>query len=133
MGMGIPNNHSNPARAISASSVSDCFAAGEPRPSSDSGWAKHLPYSYSHTQEVLSAIGRQRSSIPNLTAAQSRLVYASCVAAADPKLERLLKAECLASERYDRLRDYPGDVQEVALALWTEASWNIAQSIRRAL
>jgi hypothetical protein len=49
-------------------------------------------------------------------------VYASCVAAADPKLERLLKAERLASERYDRLRGYPGDVQEVALALWTEAT-----------
>jgi hypothetical protein len=34
----------------------------------------------------------------------------------DPDLERLLKAERLAFERYDRLRDYPGDVQEVALA-----------------
>jgi hypothetical protein len=34
MGMGIPNNHSNPARAISASYVSDCVATGEPRPSS---------------------------------------------------------------------------------------------------
>jgi hypothetical protein len=32
--MGIPNNHSNPARAISASYVSDCVATGEPRPSS---------------------------------------------------------------------------------------------------
>jgi hypothetical protein len=37
-------------------------------------------------------------------------------------LERLLKTERLAFERYDRLRGYPGDVQEVALALWTEAS-----------
>jgi hypothetical protein len=45
-----------------------------------------------------------------------------CMAAADPKLERLLKAERLAFERYDRLRGYPGDVQEVALALWTEAT-----------
>src|ERR1700704_1268228 len=34
MGMGIPNNHSNPARAISASYVSDCVATGETRPSS---------------------------------------------------------------------------------------------------
>jgi hypothetical protein len=38
------------------------------------------------------------------------------MAAPDPKLERL------AFERYDRLRGYPGDVQEVALALWTEAT-----------
>ena len=44
------------------------------------------------------------------------------MAAPDPKLERLLKAERLAFERYDRLRRYPGDVQEVALALWTEAT-----------
>jgi hypothetical protein len=43
------------------------------------------------------------------------------MAARDPNLERLLKAERLAFERYDRLRGYPGDVQEVALALWTEA------------
>ena len=43
------------------------------------------------------------------------------MAAPDPELERLLKAERLAFERYDRLRGYPGDVQEVALALWTEA------------
>ena len=40
----------------------------------------------------------------------------------DPELERLLKAERLAFERYDRLRGYPGGVQEVALALWTEAT-----------
>jgi hypothetical protein len=43
------------------------------------------------------------------------------MAAPDPKLERLLKAERLAFERYDRLRGYPGDVQ-VALTLWTEAT-----------
>jgi hypothetical protein len=49
-------------------------------------------------------------------------VYASCVADPDPKLEHLLKAERLAFERYDRLRGYPGDVQEVALVLWTEAT-----------
>jgi hypothetical protein len=42
------------------------------------------------------------------------------MAAPDPKLERLLKAERLAFDRYDR--GYPGDVQEVALALWTEAT-----------
>jgi hypothetical protein len=44
------------------------------------------------------------------------------VADPDPELEHLLKAERLAFERYDGLRGYPGDVQEVALALWTEAS-----------
>ena len=44
------------------------------------------------------------------------------MADSDPELERLLKAERVAFERYDRLRGYPGDVQEVALALWTEAS-----------
>jgi hypothetical protein len=44
------------------------------------------------------------------------------MAAPDPELERLLKAERLAFERYDRLGGYPGDVQEVALALWTEAT-----------
>jgi hypothetical protein len=63
-------------------------------------------------------------SVRNGTAAQSRFLscIASCMAAPDPKLERLLKAERLAFERYDRLRGYPGDVQEVALALWTEAT-----------
>jgi hypothetical protein len=40
----------------------------------------------------------------------------------DPELEHLLKAERLAFERYDGLRGYPGDVQEAALALWTEAT-----------
>jgi hypothetical protein len=44
------------------------------------------------------------------------------MAAPDPKLERLLNAERLAFERYDWLRGYPGDVQEVALTLWTEAT-----------
>ena len=44
------------------------------------------------------------------------------MAAPDPKLERLPKAERLAFERYDGLRGYPGDVQEAALALWTEAT-----------
>jgi hypothetical protein len=39
----------------------------------------------------------------------------------NPELERLLKAERLAFDRYDRLRGYPGDVQEIALDLWTEA------------
>jgi hypothetical protein len=39
----------------------------------------------------------------------------------DPELERLLRAERLAFERYERLRGYPGDVQEVALALLREA------------
>jgi hypothetical protein len=43
-------------------------------------------------------------------------------AAPNPELERLLKAERLAFERYDRLRGYPGNVQEVALALRTEAT-----------
>jgi hypothetical protein len=40
----------------------------------------------------------------------------------NPELERLMKVERLALEHYDRLRGYPGDVQEVALALWTEAT-----------
>ena len=44
------------------------------------------------------------------------------MAAPDPELGRLLKTERLAFERYDRLRGYPGDVQEVALAFWTEAT-----------
>ena len=49
-------------------------------------------------------------------------MYSLSVAAPDPELERLLKAERLASERYERLRGYPGNVQEVALALKTEAT-----------
>jgi hypothetical protein len=44
------------------------------------------------------------------------------MAAPDPELERLLKAEREAFERYDRLGGHPGDVQEVAVALWTEAT-----------
>jgi hypothetical protein len=44
------------------------------------------------------------------------------MAAPDPELERLLKAERLAFERYERLRGYPGNVQVSALALWTEAT-----------
>jgi hypothetical protein len=40
----------------------------------------------------------------------------------DPALERLLKVERLASERYERLRGYPGEVQAVALASLLEAS-----------
>jgi hypothetical protein len=40
----------------------------------------------------------------------------------DRELERMLKAERLAFERYEQLRGYPGDVQEAALALWTEAT-----------
>jgi hypothetical protein len=43
------------------------------------------------------------------------------MAAPDPELEHLLKAERLAFDRYDRLRGYPGDVQVIALDLWTEA------------
>jgi hypothetical protein len=39
----------------------------------------------------------------------------------DRELERLLKAERFAFERCDRLRGYPGDVQQIALDLWTEA------------
>jgi hypothetical protein len=37
--------------------------------------------------------------------------------APDPELKRLLRAERLAFERYDRPGGYPGSVQEVALAL----------------
>jgi len=43
------------------------------------------------------------------------------VADPDPKLERLLKAERLASERYERLRGYPAEFQAAALALRSEA------------
>jgi len=39
----------------------------------------------------------------------------------DPELERLLKVERLASERYERLRGYPGEAQAVALASLLEA------------
>ena len=39
----------------------------------------------------------------------------------DPELEHLLKVERLASERYERLRGYPGEVQAVALASLLEA------------
>jgi hypothetical protein len=37
------------------------------------------------------------------------------------ELERLLKAERMAYERYERLRGYPAELQEAALASWTEA------------
>jgi hypothetical protein len=63
--------------------------------------------------EVLSAIGRQPKAVSCI---------AFCMTDLDPELERLLKAERLAIERYERLRGYPGDVQEVALALKTEAT-----------
>ena len=39
----------------------------------------------------------------------------------DRELERLLKAERLAFERYDRLRGFPPDVQAAALSFLTEA------------
>ena len=38
------------------------------------------------------------------------------------ELERLLKAERLAFERYERLRGYPADVQTAALAIRTVAT-----------
>ena len=47
------------------------------------------------------------------------------MADSDPEVERLLKTERVAFERYDRLRGYPADVQEVALALWTEATESV--------
>jgi hypothetical protein len=50
------------------------------------------------------------------TAPKSGSVYFS-IMTEDRELERLLKAERLAFERYDRLRGYPGDVQKVALEL----------------
>ena len=49
-------------------------------------------------------------------------MYSLSVADSDPELERLLKTERLAFERYERLRGFPPDVQAVALALWTEAT-----------
>ena len=60
-------------------------------------------------------------SVRNRTASKSRFVYSLMIADRDPELERLLKAERLAFNRYDGLRGYPGDVQEIALDLWTEA------------
>jgi hypothetical protein len=39
----------------------------------------------------------------------------------DPELEHLLKVEHLASEHYERLRGYPGEVQAVALASLLQA------------
>jgi hypothetical protein len=40
----------------------------------------------------------------------------------DPELERLLKTERLALQRYERLRGYPADVQAAALAIRSEAT-----------
>jgi hypothetical protein len=60
-------------------------------------------------------------SVRKRTASKSRFVYLFEMADPDPELERLLKAEHLAFERYDRLRGYPGDVQAAALSLLTEA------------
>ena len=54
------------------------------------------------------------------TAAKSSFVYSPLMDDQDGELQRLLKAERLARERYERLRGYP-DVEGPALALWTEA------------
>jgi hypothetical protein len=40
----------------------------------------------------------------------------------DPELERLLAVERAAFERCEELRGFPASEQEVALALWTEAT-----------
>jgi hypothetical protein len=50
------------------------------------------------------------------------LVYSPRMDADDPELQRLLKAERSTCEHYEWLRGYPGDVQAVALALYTEAA-----------
>ena len=47
-------------------------------------------------------------SVRNRTASKSRFVYSLMMADRDPELERLLKAERLAFNRYDGLRGYPG-------------------------
>jgi hypothetical protein len=71
----------------------------------------------------MTAVGQTvERSVRNRTASKSRFVYLFEMADPDPELERLLEAERLAFERYDGLRGYPGDVQEPALALWTEAT-----------
>jgi hypothetical protein len=44
------------------------------------------------------------------------------VAKADPELDRLMAVERAAFDRYQRLKGFPGDVPEIALALWTEAT-----------
>jgi hypothetical protein len=66
---------------------------------------------------------RQPVSVPSGTGPHRKAVSCICFEMADrnPELERLLKAERLAFNRYDGLRGYPGDVQEIALDLWTEA------------
>jgi hypothetical protein len=66
---------------------------------------------------------RQPVSVPSGTGLHRKAVSCICfeMADRDPELEHLLKAERLAFERYDGLRGYPGDVQEIALGLWTEA------------
>jgi hypothetical protein len=63
-----------------------------------------------------------RCSVRKWTATKSRFVYSPLMADQDLELERLLKAEHSAFERYERLRGYPADVQGAALALWTEAT-----------
>jgi hypothetical protein len=67
---------------------------------------------------------RQPVSVPSGTGPHRKAVSCICfeMADRDPELEHLLKAERFAFERYDGLRGYPGDVQEAALALWTEAT-----------
>jgi hypothetical protein len=63
-----------------------------------------------------------RCSVRKWTATKSRFVYSPLMTDQDLELERLLKAEHSAFERYERLRGYPADVQGAALALWTEAT-----------
>jgi hypothetical protein len=67
---------------------------------------------------------RQLTHYPSGTGPHRTAVSCICfeMADRDPELEHLLKAERFAFERYDGLRGYPGDVQEAALALWTEAT-----------
>jgi hypothetical protein len=70
-----------------------------------------------------SAAVRQPLSVPSGTGLHRNAVSCICIEMVDPdpELEHLLKAERLAFNRYDGLRGYPGDVQEIALDLWTEA------------
>ena len=71
----------------------------------------------------MTAVGQTvERSVRNRTASKSNFVRCLFMGEQDRELERMLKAERLAFERYEQLRGYPGDVQEAALALWTEAA-----------
>src|SRR5882724_7086631 len=99
----------------------DVWAADHPSPSGRSRKTRRKPPTYPISGKPHGKASARGCSVRNRTATKGRFLVFPLMAAADPELERLLKAERLASERYERLRGYPGNVQEVALALKTEA------------